>query len=78
MKGRVESINVRIGFGSRGTATRAASVKKIDFRPTTMSRETSSVRSKDTLFWIYLERSEPPKVKLPKTPSNPRKQQYQI
>ena len=69
-------MNVRIGFGSRGTATRVASVKDIEFRLTTMSRETSGDRLKETLFGIYLARSEPPKVRLPKTPSNPVKHQH--
>ena len=70
-------MNVKTASGSRGTATRVASVKDIDCRLTTMSREISGDRSKDTLFGTYLERSEPPNIKLPKTPFNPRKYQCQ-
>ena len=65
-------MNVRIGFGKSGTASRVASVKEIDCRPTTISRPTSGARSKDTLLGVYLEASEPPKVRLPKVPFNPR------
>lgn len=71
MKGKVESINILIADGSNDVATRVASVKDIDCRPTTISRETSGARLKDTLFGVYLERSEPPKVILPKTPFSP-------
>lgn len=70
-------MSIVIADDSRGTATRVASVKDIDCRLTTIWRETSGARSKTTLFEKYLEWSEPPKVKLPKTPFNPEKNQYQ-
>ena len=71
IQGKVESMNVSIAFGKSGTASRVASVKEIDCRPTTMSRLGSGARSKDTLLGVYLEASEPPKVRLPKVPFNP-------
>ena len=65
-------MNVSIAFGKSGTASLVASVKEIDCRPTTRSRLKSGARSKDTLLGVYLEVSEPPKVRLPKVPFNPR------
>lgn len=73
MKGKVESINILIAEGSNDVATRVASVKDIDCRLKTRSREITGFRLKDTLFGVYLERSEPPKVRLPKTPFSPTK-----
>ena len=57
MKGKVESMNVRIGFGSKGVTAPSASVDVIDCRPTTRSREISGARLKVTLFGISRERS---------------------
>ena len=69
-------MNVKIACDKSGTASRVASVKEIDCRPTTMSRRISGVRSKDTLLGVYLEASEPPKVRLPKVPFNPKDNWY--
>ena len=76
IQGKVESMNVRIALGKSGTASRVESVKESDRRPTTMSRLISGARSKDTLLGVYLEASEPPKVRLPKIPLNPKVIQY--
>ena len=76
IQGKVESMNVRIAFGKSGTASRVASVKEIDCRPTTMSRLISGARSKDTLLGVYLEASEPPRIRVPKVPLNPKIIQY--
>ncbi len=57
MNGRVESMKVEIGFGSKDIAAPSASVEVIACRPTTRSREMSGAISKVTLFGTSLERS---------------------
>ena len=67
-------MNVKIGAGSRACGCEvdlSALLDVIDCKPTTRSREMSEAREKETLFGTNLERSYPPKVKLPKTPLDP-------
>ena len=48
--GNVESIKVRIGDGSNDVVEPFASLAVMDCRPTTISREISGAREKDTLL----------------------------
>ena len=67
----VESIKVRIGDGRRMEVDPLAKVVEIDWSPTTRSRSASGASLNETSLWIYRETSEPPKVRLPKTPLDP-------
>ena len=71
MKGIVESINVKTGDDNRVEEDPFANTDVIDCKPTTRSRIESPARWKDTSLGVYLERSEPPSVRLPKTPVDP-------
>ena len=57
MKGKVESIKVKIEVGSKSAVDPFAVVELIDCSPTTKSREISGARSKVTLFGTSLEAS---------------------
>ena len=57
MKGKVESIKVKIEVGSKFVVDLFAVVELIDCSPTTKSREISGARSKVTLFGTSLEAS---------------------
>ncbi len=57
IKGKVESIKVKIVDDSNVTAEPLALVEVIDSKPTTRSREMSEARKKGTLFGIHRERS---------------------
>lgn len=74
----VESMNVSIGDGSKLEVEPLTKTEVMDCTPTTMSRITSGARVNVTLFGVYLLVSEPPSVRLPKTPLDPaRNQQLQ-
>lgn len=57
MKGKVESMKVKIEVGSKDIPDPFAAVEVMDWRPTTRSRDMSGARSKVTLFGINRERS---------------------
>ena len=57
MKGKVESMKVKIGLGSKDTVAPSASVEATDCRPTSKSREMSGPRLNVTLFGTSRERS---------------------
>ena len=57
MKGKVESIKVKIGLGSKYVGVLSRAVKDICCSPTTISRDMSGAKSKVTLFGISLEAS---------------------
>lgn len=63
-----ESMNARVGDGSKLLTEPLTYVVVIDWIPTTRSRATSGARVKETFDGTYLETSEPPKVRLPKLP----------
>ena len=57
MKGKVESMKVKIAFGNNECCEPSAAVEVIDCRPTTKSRVMSWARSNVTLFGTNLEES---------------------
>lgn len=69
--GSVESMNVKTGDDSRVEEVPLANTEVMDCRPTTRSRAESPARLNVRLFGVYLERSDPPRVKLPKMPVDP-------
>ena len=77
----MESMNVKIGAGSRACGCEfdlSVVLDVINCKPTTTSREMSEAREKEILFGTNLERSYPPKVKLPKTPFDPVVEQQHV
>ena len=57
MKGKVESIKVRMGVGSKEIVEPFAAVEVMDCKPTTRSLDISGAISKVTLFGTSLETS---------------------
>ena len=55
--GNVESMNVNIGEGSNDVVEPFASLAVMDCRPTTISREISGAREKDTLLGMNRDAS---------------------
>lgn len=55
--GNVESMNVRMGDGSNDVVEPFASLAVMDCRPTTISREMSGAREKDTLLGMNRDAS---------------------
>ncbi len=63
--GTDESMNVKMPVSSNGTFVVVASLKLIDCKPTTKSRDISLAIVKATSFGINFEASYPPKVRVP-------------
>ena len=73
--GIVESINERIGTNNKflEMSPRIGLSIRMDWIPTTKSRELSGAKLNNTLLDLNLKASYPPRVKLPRTFFNPYK-----